>query len=233
MADDLQTARLARTLSRTAIAGRLDEAVGSADWSFQLLPLGERALVCNLSVAGVGRSGVAAVADGLPRFDVTHLADHALAAAAAQFDMKPSGKAVAWVDFDADSGEPLYLPDDDDEDPDATGGTAHSATAASDPGWQRAQAPEPGGVTAGVPGGESVRELVAGPRQAAPLTEGKPAGHEVIERLLDRLREEGLGKEAARLVVTYGGYGRDQAEARELYGKLRALLLSVSPVPNP
>src|SRR5690606_38403361 len=65
LADDLQTARLARTLSRTTIAARLDEVVGPSDWTFQLLPLGERSLVCNLSIAGVGRSGVATVADGL------------------------------------------------------------------------------------------------------------------------------------------------------------------------
>ena len=221
LADDLQTARLARTLSRTTIAARLDEVVGPSDWSFQLLPLGERSLVCNLSIAGVGRSGVATVADGLQRFDATHLADHALAAAAEQFGMRPGGKAVAWVDFDAESGEPLYLPEDDDHEP------ASAASPSASPSASEAAA------VASADSEDSLPGRAGDPGNAEPGADARPAGHEVIERLLDRLREEGLGKEAARLVVTYGGYGRNQAEARELYGKLRALLLSASTVPAP
>jgi len=206
VADDLQTARLARTLSRAAIAARLDGAVGPTDWSFQLLPLGERSLVCNLSVAGVGRSGTATAARGLPRFDVTLLSEYALAAAAEQFGMSPGGKVCAWVDFDAEAGEPLYLPSEDEV---AVGDGELSAVNGS-PEDGRGPAPEP--------------------QPAAPGPAAKRAGHEVVERLLDRLREEGLGKEAARLVVAHAGYGRTQAEARELYGKLRALLLSVGQV---
>lgn len=54
----------------------------------------------------------------------------------------------------------------------------------------------------------------------------KPAGQQAIERLLERLKEAGLGREAARLVVACGGYGSGGEAARELYGKLRALLLT-------
>jgi hypothetical protein len=215
VADDLQTARLARTLTRASIAARLDEAVGSSDWSFQLLPLGDRSLVCNLTVCGVSRAATATVAGGLTHFEPALLAEHALAAAAEQFGMSPAGKAIAWVDFDAESGEPLYLPDDEVAQlADDAGGlpSDQPSTLAStaEAGAERRDLPATGTLT-----GES------GP-------DAKPAGHEVIERLLDRLREEGLGKEAARLVVTHGGYGRSQAESRELYGKLRALLLSVA-----
>lgn len=57
-----------------------------------------------------------------------------------------------------------------------------------------------------------------------PLSE-KPAGQQAIDRLVERLRQEGKGLEAAKLVMNYGGYGEDAEAARELYSKLRALLL--------
>lgn len=57
-----------------------------------------------------------------------------------------------------------------------------------------------------------------------PVTE-KPAGQQAIDRLVERLRQEGRGLEAAKLVMNYGGYGEDAEAARELYSKLRALLL--------
>ena len=48
----------------------------------------------------------------------------------------------------------------------------------------------------------------------------RPEAHQVIDRLVERLRAEGLGAEAARLVVRFGGYGRNAEESRELYGKV-------------
>jgi hypothetical protein len=59
-----------------------------------------------------------------------------------------------------------------------------------------------------------------------PASMEKPAGQQAIDRLLERLKEAGLGREAARLVVACGGYGSGGESARELYGKLRALLLT-------
>lgn len=56
----------------------------------------------------------------------------------------------------------------------------------------------------------------------APVT---AVAREVIDRLVERLKMEGLGIEAARLLVAYGGYGRDAVTARELYAKLRNLLV--------
>lgn len=223
VADDLQTARLARTLAGSAVSARLDRSVGQDNWSYQLLPMGERTLVCNLSVSGVSRAGTATVARGLSDFDAATLADEALAAAAERFGMTAGSEAIAWVEFDAEAGEPLYLPEEDHDDVATT---------------EVADTEAPGRVPAGT--GLSPADAV--PLGTPPATsdpvrvdqdvDQKPAGHEVIERLLDRLREEGLGRDAARLVVTYGGYGRSQTEARELYGKLRALLLSAATAPT-
>jgi hypothetical protein len=48
----------------------------------------------------------------------------------------------------------------------------------------------------------------------------------MIDRLVERLKDEGQGLAAARLLVRYGGYGKDPDAARELYAQLRELLRS-------
>lgn len=60
--------------------------------------------------------------------------------------------------------------------------------------------------------------------QGAPsqTTEDRSDGLALIEKLVDRLKAEGLGKEAARLVAQFHGGSPEQS--RELYGRLRALL---------
>lgn len=52
----------------------------------------------------------------------------------------------------------------------------------------------------------------------------KPEPQELIDRLIERLKEAGLGKQAAQIVMKYGGYGKHPDETRKLYGELRALL---------
>ncbi len=52
----------------------------------------------------------------------------------------------------------------------------------------------------------------------------KPEAHELIDRLVERLRAAGKGREAARIITKYGGYGRTPEETKRLYGELRALL---------
>ena len=72
-------------------------------------------------------------------------------------------------------------------------------------------------------------ELSAGAPYAAPVATAelppieKPAGQQAIDRLVERLRGEGLGLEAAKLLIEYGGYGDDPPTARDLYARLRAL----------
>ena len=64
------------------------------------------------------------------------------------------------------------------------------------------------------------------PQPAATAPEAqKPSAQELIDKLVARLREAGKGREAAALVVKYGGYGADLESTRKLYGELRALLL--------
>ncbi|MER3480417.1 MAG: DNA repair protein Rad52 [Meiothermus sp.] len=62
-------------------------------------------------------------------------------------------------------------------------------------------------------------------RPEAPLdTETPPEPQEIIHRLIDRLKEMGMGKEVARIVMKYQGYGSSPEETKRLYGQLRALL---------
>ncbi|MCA9835596.1 MAG: hypothetical protein KC422_01715 [Trueperaceae bacterium] len=63
------------------------------------------------------------------------------------------------------------------------------------------------------------------PVEPLPVKQDKPEGQQAIDRLVDRLRQDGLGLEAAKLLVSYGGYGQNPEAARELYSKLRALLV--------
>ncbi|AMA76076.1 DNA repair protein Rad52 [Thermus parvatiensis] len=62
--------------------------------------------------------------------------------------------------------------------------------------------------------------------ETEPEAEGeeKPEAHRLIDQLLERLKEKGLGKEAAQIVNKYGGYGKTPEETRKLYGELRNLL---------
>ncbi len=66
-------------------------------------------------------------------------------------------------------------------------------------------------------------------QEVAPATNlpEKPAGQQAIDKLIERLRQEGQGLEAAKLLIRYGGYGQNPEAAKELYGKLRGLLRDI------
>ena len=72
--------------------------------------------------------------------------------------------------------------------------------------------------------------LQAGLEPPAAATTAKPAqtpsAQELIDKLVTRLKENGLGREAAALVVKYGGYGGDPESTKKLYGELRSLLMT-------
>jgi hypothetical protein len=69
------------------------------------------------------------------------------------------------------------------------------------------------------------QEPVSSPAQPAEETSVKSAGQQAIDKLVERLYGQGMGKEVAKLIVNYGGYGQNPEAARELYSKLRALLV--------
>jgi hypothetical protein len=202
--------RLAPHLAREALRARLDEAAGPDGWSLRLRPWDDGRLVAELTVRGTTRAAVARVV-GAPELaedgpagagDAGAAATAAaLGAAAALFGAVPPVRirGDGWVDADPDSGEALHPPEHAAAPPD---GTAEVATDEGTP------APSADGADAA----EAV----------------KPEGQQMIDRLVERLREEGMGAEAARLVTVYGGYGRDADARRELYAKLRALLVERS-----
>lgn len=196
-------ARLAPVVGAAAVVARLDEVVGAEGWSFHLAPMGPDVLVGNLTVQGVTRAALVRV-DHRAGADPGRHADEALSTAALGFGIRPpiDAEAAYWVDYDPDAGEPLHLPDVE---------ASPGVDVQAEPGTTTRASPE-------VPD--------PGDARPEPSAETRAAGaHEVIERLIERLREEGLGKEAALLVVRYQGYGRTPEESRELYGRLRSLLL--------
>jgi hypothetical protein len=73
-----------------------------------------------------------------------------------------------------------------------------------------------------------VQEAASSPTQPSQEPPAKSAGQQAIDKLVERLEAQGRGKEVAKLIVQYGGYGQNPEAARELYGKLRALLVEGS-----
>lgn len=189
LAPDKLSAQVRPQLRVAALAARLDDVLGPGGWSHTVVALGERGLVCTLSLGGAQKS--AAVAYTV-HTGVAEAAEDALAAAAACFGLRPllSLAELPWVDYDAEQGQILY-------DPDLSGAAPVADTAPP----------------------------VAEPPPPAPPAP-KPAGQQAIDKLVDRLKAEGKGLQAARLLNTYGGYGGDPSAARELYARLRDLLLT-------
>lgn len=199
---DRLSARVAPRLAAEAIRARLDEVVSPGGWSSQVHPLGVRAAVCNLTVDGVGRSGAYEV-------PVTAVPGSPLATAGAIVD---AAFAAAAAQFGMVSGGEAVWVDHDPE-------TGEVLVEAADPTLDEEEAPV-----------LDARPLVE-QRQEAGVDE-RPEAHVVIDRLVERLKAEGLGADAAKLVVRYGGYGRTAEESRELYGRLRSLLMGKVSVPS-
>lgn len=197
---DKLSAQVRPQLPAAAIRARLHEVLGVAGWSFSFQTLGERGLSCMLGVGGVQKSAVAPYS---PWQTLSETAEDAFVAAAGLFEMHLTLALIElpWVDYDAEGGHILYEPDL--EAPDRSEGVLEASE-----GTDRAE-PEPGGAP-----------LLPAPVAAS----AKSAGQQAIDKLVDRLKAEGRGLEAAKLLNAYGGYGSDPQTARELYAKLRELL---------
>lgn len=205
---DKLSAQVRPHLPAAVVTARLDAVLGVGGWSHSFVGMGERGLCCTLTVMGIGtvadvhKSAAVAYTE---HTGVEAAAEDALAAAAAFFGLRSpiALDELPWVDFDAEQGQILY-------EPDAATGPAVDAP-------DEAEAPE---VTP---------EAEPAPSAATPLPASasptKSAGQQAIDKLLDRLKSEGRGLQAAKLLNTYGGYGSDPQAARELYARLRELLM--------
>lgn len=196
VADGGDEVRVVPRLAVEALHRRLDAVLGVAGWNVTYAALPGDAVACHLVIDGVTKGAVAAPA----------LAGGGAATAAAAFTLAairfgarlpwPSD-AEAWVACDPATHEPLHPPELPVE-----VGAASSPNGAADPA-----------ATAPV-------EVVT----AAPPPAPKAEGQQIIDRLIERLKAEGQGLAAARILVKHGGYGKDPQAARELYAELRALL---------
>lgn len=230
--------RMSPHLPSVFLRERLDAVVGPAAWSLKLAPWSDGGIVAELTIAGATRAAAVGIrpaptADAAGGWiDVAAGAgEAAFAAAAAGFGMLPpvEGSDDGWVDADPDTGEPLFVPatrprtgGDGSLAAGADPGPAVAATTlADDDGNGPDRADDPAVAAEVAPARVRGNE----PGEVARETAGKPEAHRMIDRLVERLREEGLGAEAARLVLSYGGYGKDQEHSRELYARLRALLI--------
>lgn len=216
-------ARLEPAWSPAAVRARFDAQLGVTGWSYSLGAAGAAGVICNLTIQGVTRGAVAA-ARAIPTTEaegaavgvsVEALAELAFSRCARQFGIAPrvAPRDDSYlVDYDAEAGEPLYAPEPVELEPgdvlpdaaDPAGG-ATPATAYPEPSPANADA--------------AIATEAPGVGRDAASSEALA----MIERLVDRLKAEGLGKEAARLVAKH--HGRSPEEARELYGRLRALLV--------
>ncbi len=206
LSPDRLSAQVSPQLRAAALAARFDAVLGVGGWSQGFAALGERGLVCTLSIAGTSK---AAVAPYTTETDLNGTADDALAAAAALFGLRPAVvlDELPWVDYDPEQQQPLYEPDlSGDEE-----GTAQSV-------------PQPASAVRPEPAQAAASEAQS---DAPPVV--KSAGQQAIDKLVDRLKADGKGLGAARLLNTYGGYGSDPDAARELYAKLRELLRASAP----
>ncbi len=201
LSPDRLSAQVRPQLRAEAVNARFNAVLGVGGWSQSFAALGERGLVCTLGIASVSK---AAVAPYTAETDLNGTAEDALAAAAMLFGLRPAVvlDELPWVDYDPEQQQPLYEPNlAGAEEVDAASVTTR---------------PEPAQPTA----------QPASPAEAQPAAQpaAKSAGQQAIDKLVDRLKADGKGLGAAKLLNAYGGYGSDPNAARELYAKLRELL---------
>ena len=209
LSPDRLSAQVRPQLRAEAVTARFDAVLGIGGWSQGFAALGERGLVCTLSVGDVAK---AAAAPYTAETDLNGTADDALAAAAALFGLRPAvvlGE-LPWVDYDPEQGQPLYEPN--------LSGEVEDTQPTSQPVSAARPEPTRGAALEAQPGVQT--DFV----QADTPPVAKSAGQQAIDKLVDRLKADGKGLGAAKLLNQYGGYGSDPGAARELYAKLRDLL---------
>lgn len=193
-------ARVEPAWSSQAVSERLDQQLGRGGWSFALSSVGAAGVIGALSIGSTTRSAALGAERGVP---LEQLAELAFARCAQQFGITPSFELeheTYWVDYDSEAKQAVY-------DPEPVLKQAHQQGV--EPPFEDRRA-------------QPAQDRDAGGAPADAEREASSEALAMIERLIDRLKAEGLGKEAARLVATHHGATAEQA--RELYTRLRALL---------
>ena len=217
VADAGDEVRVVPLVAAEALRERFDRTIGIAGWGVAYTPLDAGAMACHVTVSGVRKGAVAPAAlAGGP----VATAEVAFARAAELFGLRAPlpGGAAAWVPCDPETLVPLHLPDVELDVGALRAGDVAAGRGAGEPASERPPAGDDRR-----PGTEEASTAVA-PAPVTPAPAEKPTGQQMIDRLVDRLKDEGQGLAAARLLVRYGGYGKDPDTARELYAQLRVLL---------
>jgi hypothetical protein len=245
LSKDKRRAMVVPYVDARTVLDRLDEVLGPSGWadSYEVLEAREAnyGVRCRLTLLDIAKEDVgegdslkSAFSDALKR-------------AAVKFGI---GRYLyrldkQWVDHDPDSGRfrapELGVGDHPTPPPPKPSRTASRSQPAEPDNQQLAEPRQPQSEPANPQRAEPAvqpRIKVPPPTEPArsqqveftdtpPLPEpepAKPEPQELIDRLIERLKEAGLGKQAALIVTKYGGYGKTPDETRKLYGELRALL---------
>lgn len=214
-----------------ALHGRLDAVCGVRGWSVSYTPMPGDAVACHLVIDGVTKGIVAAPAL-VGGAEVT--AAIAFAQAAARFGAVPPWppEASAWVACDPESYEPLHVPALAPVGPES--GTAGGSLGGPIDGGARDGVPDrapdaaPDAASAVAAVGDDAAAAATDAMLGTTPAAAKPEGQQMIDRLIERLKAQGQGLAAARILVRHGGYGKDPQAARELYAELRLLLLGAA-----
>lgn len=178
---------------------RLDQALGPEGWEdhYEVLQTSPLVVVkCRLSLHGVAKEDVGQANTFAEAFA------HALVKAAAKFGvgryLQTQGQ---WIDHNPNAPTPP---------PKATPpAPTHSTSESSPPAEVASESSPPAEVAS---------------ENSPPAEAAKPEPHELIDRLIERLKAQGHGKEVAKIVMKYQGYGQTLDETRRLYAELRTML---------
>jgi len=197
-------------VSLAALRGRLDAALTPHGWGLQFQISSGDAVACHLTLQGVTKGVVVS----LPAVGGSEAAARLALDAAARLFGAHSTLPEAWtalLPFDPETQTVLHEPEPPEGVP-----LLGPATL---------EAPKSGAIAADRAGEGGAAAATDPASTDAP---GRPEPQQMIDRLVDRLKEEGKGLAAARILVKHGGYGQDVETARQLYRELRGLLLAGS-----
>lgn len=222
VSDARDEVRIVPRPSDRALRARLDAVAGVRGWSVRFDAMPGDAVACHLELDGVTKGFVAPAALVGGGAETASVAWAGAAGLWGACPAWPDG-ASAWVACDPETLRPLEVPAMPSPWGLEAGTAAHAPAvpAAAGDGAPTPDAPH----AADAPHAPDAPS--AGGAPSTPAADPKPEAQQLIDRLIDRLKAEGKGLEAARVLVRHNnGYGSDPQAARELYTELRRLLLT-------